>query len=279
MIKFNNLWDNHMHCSFSADSTASPEAMIFAAKEKGLAGITFTDHIDYDYPNTPDNSPLVFEFDLDEYFSKQISLAARETTDEFSVQVGLELGLQPHLADRYNTLLERYNPDVVIGSTHVVHGIDPYYPAFIEGRNFHSVYTEYYEAILENITAFSNFDTLGHLDYAFRYMPGAASAGSYDSLNGYEEIIDAILEFIIKKDIALEVNTGPYRSGIMQPNPAPAILRRYKQLGGKLITIGADAHKPAHVAIGFEFLPEILHEAGFKDFAVFKNRKITQCPL
>ena len=49
------LWDCHMHSSFSADSDTPMKAMIHRAIEMGLQGITFTEHLDPDYPVTPDN--------------------------------------------------------------------------------------------------------------------------------------------------------------------------------------------------------------------------------
>ncbi len=51
-----------MHSSFSADSDTSMEDMIHEASQ-GLTGICFTEHLDPDYPPTPDNE--TFELDLD----------------------------------------------------------------------------------------------------------------------------------------------------------------------------------------------------------------------
>ncbi len=271
------LWDNHLHCSFSADSKADPEAMILAAKEKGLAGITFTDHTDYDFPAIAGETPLVWEFDLDEYFTQLGRLRAKHSDEHFTVQIGIELGLQPHLGERYRELIESHAFDVVIGSTHVVDNMDIYYPAYYQGRSLEEAYTQYYETILANLAAFPHMDTCGHLDYAFRY--GQDSGLGYDSYTPYAELVDAILEFLVKKDIALEVNTSPYRLGLGKPNPAPAIISRYRELGGELITLGSDAHEPKNVALGYEGLSELLISCGFKEFAVFTGRKAVMWPL
>ncbi|MDY3040455.1 MAG: histidinol phosphate phosphatase, partial [Roseburia inulinivorans] len=48
---------------------------------------------------------------------------------------------------------------------------------------------------------------------------------------------------------------------------------RYRELGGEIITIGADAHKPEHVAFDFAKVPSILKDAGFDYFTVFRERK------
>ena len=47
------MWDQHMHCIFSGDSEALPSDMINSAITKGLDGICFTDHLDYDYKEEP----------------------------------------------------------------------------------------------------------------------------------------------------------------------------------------------------------------------------------
>ena len=267
------LWDTHMHSDFSGDATISAEEMIAVAKQSSLAGITFTDHLDWDYQEDPG----FFDLDADSYCSKILSLIDANSTDDFSVLLGIELGLQPHLASSYQELLEQYPFDYVIGSTHVIHGEDPYYPKYFSTRDEKSAFTEYYEMILENIQSFDNFDSLGHLDYCFRYGPYAGP--SMDTYTPYREIVDAILSTIIKKDIALEVNTGSFRCGMTEPNPSVAIIKRYKELGGKLLTIGSDAHKTEHIGLHFEELPELLADCGFKEYHVYKNRVAIPHPL
>ena len=46
--------DCHMHTCFSADSEATVTSMLDAAVEKGLEGVCITDHMDLDFPETPD---------------------------------------------------------------------------------------------------------------------------------------------------------------------------------------------------------------------------------
>ena len=47
--------DCHMHTCFSADSEATVTSMLDAAVEKGLEGVCITDHMDLDFPETPDS--------------------------------------------------------------------------------------------------------------------------------------------------------------------------------------------------------------------------------
>ncbi|MCI8282258.1 MAG: histidinol-phosphatase HisJ family protein [Lachnospiraceae bacterium] len=268
------LWDTHIHTYYSGDSSAVPEDMAYAAKHTGLSGICFTDHLDLDYPKEPE----LFLLDIPRYLEETRSIAqdASDTLENFTICTGIELGLQPHLAGRHQKLLREYDFDFVIGSSHVVHSIDPYYPEYYEGREESQAYLEYFSSILENILAFDDFDVYGHLDYVVRYGPNQNRFYSYQT---YRDIIDEILKLLIGHGKGLEVNTGGFKYGLGHPNPTEEILKRYRELGGEILTIGSDAHKPEHVAYDFQKIPEILQEAGFRYYTVFRQRKPQFLPL
>lgn len=262
------FWDTHMHCNFSGDCGSAPESMIEAAVSKGLCGICFTDHMDYDYPVNPEH-PTIFEFDPAEYDSTMHRLQ-HQYADRLPVLYGIELGLQPHLAARHTKLLQEYFFDFVIGSSHVVHGRDPYYASYYEGRTEAEAYQEYFESILENIKSFQDFDVYGHIDYVVRYGPNKNAFYSYQK---YMDIIDEILKQLIGLGKGIEVNTAGFKYGLGHPNPCEDILKRYHELGGEIVTLGADAHQPEHAAYDFDKLPQILDACGFSYYTVFKNRK------
>ena len=259
------FWDTHMHTSFSGDSTASPKSMIQAAIDKKLAGICFTDHMDLDYPDNPD----MFLLDTASYYHTMKNLQ-KDYQNQLPILVGIELGLQPHLANQLSDLLAQYTFDFVIGSSHVVHGYDPYFPAYYEGKSEHEAYLEYFESILENLDAFHDFDVYGHIDYVVRYGPNKNAAYSYQK---YSDIIDCILKRLIDLGKGIELNTAGFKYGLGHPNPTEDILKRYHELGGEILTIGADGHKPEHIAYDFAKVPAILNETGFRYYTVFKNRK------
>ncbi len=259
------LWDTHMHCHFSGDCTAHPEEMILSAQEKGLGGICFTDHLDYDYKE----DPALFLLDVDAYQKEILALQAKYENN-MSIHWGIEIGLQPHVVNNNLKITQQYPFDFVIGSSHVVHGQDPYYPPFYEGRTEDDAYHEYFMSILENINTDADYDVYGHLDYVVRYGPNKNQFYSYEK---YADIIDEILRQLIAKGKGIEINTAGFKYGLGHPNPTEAILRRYRELGGEIITIGADAHKPEHVAYAFDRVPQILKDAGFTHYTVFKKRK------
>lgn len=265
------LWDTHMHSQYSGDSDTPQEDMIQTAITKELGGVCFTDHLDIDYPGAPE----AFLLDLPNYTSSVYALQEKYR-DRLSVRLGIELGLQPHLAALHEDILSQYPFDFVIGSSHVVHGFDPYYPKFYEGRAEEECYLEYFESALENIRAFDGFDVYGHIDYVVRYGPTKNKNYTYEK---YKDVIDAILTLLIAKGKGIEINTGGLKYGLGHPNPTEEIIARYRELGGEIITVGADAHKPEHIAFDFEKVPDILKAAGFRYFTVFKERKPEFYPL
>ena len=254
-----------MHSQFSGDSEAPQEEMISSAIEKGLAGICFTDHLDIDYPEEPN----IFLLDLPNYTSSVLAYQEKYAA-KLPIRLGIELGLQLHLAALHTDILSQYPFDFVIGSSHVVHGLDPYYAAFYEKRTEKAAYREYFESILENIESYHNFDVYGHLDYVVRYGP--TSNENYDWIE-YQDVIDEILRKLVSLGKGIELNTGGFKYGLGHPNPTEEIIRRYRELGGEIITIGADAHKPEHVAFDFAKVSSILKDAGFDYFTVFRERK------
>lgn len=258
------LWDTHMHSQFSGDSSTPQEDMIKAASEKNLCGICFTDHLDMDYPDEPET----FLLDLPNYVSS-VSALQEQYAAKLPVLLGIELGLQPHLAAIHADILAQYPFDFVIGSSHVVHNFDPYFPPFWSTRTEEEGYREYFESILENIAAFDGFDVYGHIDYVVRYGPNKNANYTYQK---YADVIDAILKALIERGKGIEINTGGFKYGLSHPNPTEDIIARYRELGGEIITIGADAHKTEHVGFDFARVPKILKDAGFSYYTVFKQR-------
>lgn len=272
------LSDNHMHTRFSGDSEADPQEMIKSAKEKGLSGLTFTDHLDWDYPT----EPHLFDLDIEKYVKELTTLSATISDESFRVRVGIELGLQAHLKEKHAALLEQYDFDVVIGSVHQVDGADPYYDSFFEGKEIRAAYAEYFDAILENLAAFTDIDTLGHLDYISRYgMRYAKEHHANGSLRpkDFAGQINAIFDILLTHDIALEVNTGAFRYGYNEPNPSYEILTHYYNRGGRAITLGADAHAPEDVAIGFDKVIPTLKRIGFEGYKEFTHRNGNYIPF
>ena len=263
--------DFHIHSCFSGDSEANVDSVIQSAISKGLKHIAITDHNDFEFENGK------FELDIEKYF-EYMTKKKIEYKDQISLSVGIECGLDPRFADRINKLLNSYHFDFVIGSSHVINGRDPYYKEYFENRPVHDAMVEYLKSIIENITIFDNFDVYGHLDYMMRYAPVAPSEKRYD-YNEYGELFDTILTKLISNGKGIEINTSPLRSGLADANPNIQVIKRYKELGGNIITIGSDSHTPGDVGANFDDAINMLKDAGFSHFNVFSSRKASEIVL
>lgn len=261
------LADLHTHSYFSSDSTAKLTDMITSALNKGLTTLCFTDHMDYDYPKNDEGQDFIF--DVPKYF-EEIENLREQYKDKIKLLTGIELGLMPHLNNRYEELASSFNFDFIIGSTHLINGIDPYYPEYFKTNPDKQGINLYFEYVLENITSNNSFSVCGHIDYVVRYLDKCEE--KYNP-NDYQDIIDHILSTLIKRGKGIEVNTSSLSNGLSFPNPHPYIIKRYKELGGEIITIGSDAHKPQNIAHSFAIAEDILTNAGFKYYTVFEKQK------
>ena len=262
------LTDFHMHSSFSGDSDTPMEEMIQKGIELGLTHMCFTEHNDFDFPVCDETPAGTFELNVDAYLYDLLKYREKYK-NKINILFGIELGLQPHIIRQNSILAKSYDFDFIIGSSHICNQKDPYYPPFYEGRSEEEAYREYFESILENIKKFSNFDVYGHLDYVVRYGPNKDQNYSYAK---YQDIIDPILELLIDKSKGLEINTGGLKSGLKDLHPCTDILKRYRELGGEIITIGSDAHTPNVITNHFERAAEVLRECGFRYYTIFEKR-------
>ena len=260
--------DFHTHTSFSGDCNTPMEHMIAAACNLGLSHLCFTEHFDPDYP-IRDGEILDFSLATDTY-RKDFLFFQKKYNKKLQLLWGVELGLQSHLLPFLSEYVKNHPFDFVIASSHLCNGGDPYYPDFFDHRREDEVYLEYFSSILENVTNFKDYDVYGHLDYIVRYGPNKDALYSYEK---YRDIYDSILKKIIESGKGIELNTGGIKYGLKDLHPTTAVLKRYRELGGEIITIGSDAHTPEHLANHFPRANDILETCGFRYYTIFQERK------
>lgn len=260
--------DFHLHSSHSGDSDAPMDEMVRRGLELGLDTMCFTEHHDIDFPGTAEMPEETFLLNTDSYLY-DLARLKEEYKGKLNLLFGVELGLQPQSFRQTSVYAKSYEFDFIIGSSHLCHGRDPYYPDFYAGRSEEAAYREYFESILENVKKFTCFDVYGHLDYVVRYGPNRDREYSYDK---YRDLIDEILRTLIEREKGIEINTGGLRDGLRELHPCMDILKRYRELGGEIVTIGSDAHSPKDIASCFDRAAEALGTCGFRYYTVFEKR-------
>jgi histidinol-phosphatase (PHP family) len=238
------------------------------AISNGLEGITFTDHLDYDYPGYDDD---FFHIDFKKY-SDSMDKTRSEYASRLNVLKGIEIGIQPHVIDKTVKVVESYNFDYVLASVHIMDGLDPYRESFYETRQKHEAYARYLSEILFMVKNISNFDNIGHPEYIIRYATYNVRMLLYAD---HSDLFDEIFKMLISGGKGMEVNTGSYKTFPNRVTPAYDInvLKRYRELGGEIVTLASDAHFPQYIGYKFKEFRALLLEAGFQYSVHFENRK------
>ncbi len=272
------LYDQHLHSWHSFDSKADPVANVEAAIEKGLSGLTFTEHFDV-HPN--DWTTCVYQHDN---YTQTIRSLRKQFGSNIFIGQGVEVCFQPTRMAVILDFLSRHEFDLVILSVHYFGDKAIHRRENWEGLNATTITRLYLETVLE-ATRFCEklhtkgnrvFDVLGHLDLVKRYTHRFAPASNIAS---HCPLIDQILESCLSADLIPEINTSTLRQGLHEAMPAVDTLARYVEHGGVGVTLGSDAHMSKDIGAGFDAALTAIREAGVPNIVVHRKRQREMVPL
>ncbi len=261
--------DVHTHSLISPDSKADLRDMAAAALDCGLDLLCVTDHFDLlDWKGNP-----VTNFDW-AAAKEQYQKVRMEFQGRLELKLGLELGSAPYNVDTARAVLAQGGDelDFVLGSLHNWMGTegntDLYFTQFA-GKM--ALCRRAVENCLDQtwvlVTGCPDcYDSLAHIVYPLRYI---SRDGMELSLAEYEERVRAIFTQVAQTDHALEVNTARGRDLLVWP----PLLKWFRECGGRLVTIGSDAHQPGDVAKGIAEGLALVREAGFEYITTFTRRR------
>jgi histidinol-phosphatase (PHP family) len=156
----------------------------------------------------------------------------------------MEFGLTVDNRQLFKKDLQRYPFDFVLGSTHFVDDLDVYFEEYWSDKTVFQAERRYLETTLECVRLHDDFDVLAHLTYIAKTT--AHPAPRPVPYAEHREVIDEILKTLAQKGKGMELNTsGKDRCGGFLPTAD--YFRRFKELGGEIITIGSDAHTASRV--------------------------------
>lgn len=262
------ICDSHTHSSFSFDGDVPVEEMVKQAIVNKIDVITITDHCDAVGIGDKDNE---FGVVLEEAISKSALETRRVATlykDKIKVLAGVELGEPTHFPEKTKVALSLADFDFILASTHEVRGKDDYYFLEYNRKNIDALLEEYFREQLE-VVKWNGFDSLAHFDYPARYICERTNLKL--DYTKYENIIDEILKILVKNNKALEVNTSTVSKPLGRTMPGEDILKRYKDFGGKLITLGSDAHKTDVLGKDLTTAVDMLKRIGFTSYCYYQN--------
>lgn len=279
--------DYHIHTYYSDDSTYPMEQVVKDAISKGITDLCFTDHVDYGIKEDTDKlspeqrqelklkiqNPNVPQYNVDypAYVAEYQDLKEKYA-DKINLKLGMEFGLQIHTIPQYQKLFNSYPFDFIIMSCHQVENKEFWTQEFQQGRSQDEYNQRYYDEILAQVKNYHDYSVLGHLDLIARYD----KAGIYPCAKIQDKIAE-ILKIVIADGKGIELNTSSVRykihnaQGEQELTPSREILALYKELGGRIITVGSDSHKPEHLGAYITEQRQELLKLGFKEICTFEK--------
>ncbi len=267
------LADMHLHSQNSHDSQCPVMDMARAQLERGVTVMAVTDHCDVGFGADLNMTSI-------EASVKEAQQADAQMVD-LQILIGIEIGgsfMNPQAGEAAARHLAY---DVIVGSVHSI--VDPisHKPLGLHGaKEFSEEYMYeymgvYYDSMRTMIDVL-DFDILAHMTYPIRYLTGRF--GYKVDLERLREKLDDILQTIIQRGIALEINTSSFDL-LNDTMPGRQLVQRYYDMGGYLVTLASDAHAADKAAKAFDEALAMLKEIGFENIYYYKGRKAYQCRI
>lgn len=265
------LSDFHIHSTCSSDAHDTMSDMANAAFERGVSVMCFTDHVDLDDYETglPADNCLELWAQIKSEYAKVLKTAPKG----LEVKLGIELGEAHHDLALAKEISAAAELDFVIGSLHNLRNTPDFSMIrYISMADCKQYLAHYVEELLE-LAALDCYDVMAHIGYTRRYM----LRDGFDlklGMKNYGDELSEVFRILIANGRGIEMNcSGLRNAGIHDTIPSFSVIRRYRELGGEIITVGSDAHCTADAGVGNARGLELLAEAGFEYYTIFRNRK------
>lgn len=265
------LCDSHIHSICSMDGHDTMLDMALSSYKKGVERVCFTDHVDLDDFRTG-------EPDLDCFTNKEKMIDMYKETvnnipSDMEIYLGIELGEGNHNPELAKEIAATKEFDFVIGSLHNLRGTCDFYEMHYPNNDYCvDILDRYVDELIEQ-SKMDFFDIMAHIGYPVRYILRDGRAGRVN-MKTHADKLDVIMKNLIENGKGLEINCSGFRNpDFMEPIPSVDILKRYRELGGEIITVGTDAHKTSQVATGLKEGYNILRDIGYKYFTVYEKRQ------
>lgn len=261
-------FDFHTHHDRCGHAQGTIREYIEAALQNNLQIIGISDHSPMlaEQEDRPSPGGCMAKSEFTAYVEEVLELK-QEFAGQIDVLLGVEADFIPEHLELYGNFLRQYPFDYIIGSVHEFAGIGLYDTGHWEqltSAGKFELKNSYYNYVTQSAKS-GLYDILGHVDALNRYFPG------YPELR--TELADTTLQTIANHDVVIEINSS-------DDNWVPDswILERALHYGVKT-TFGSDAHEPERVGDAFEEVKKHLLDIGYREWAIFKNRKRTMIPL
>jgi len=241
------LVDYHVHSNYSCDGKSTIFGMCRKAVDLKIVEIGFSEHMDFN----PQNSCFGF-FNYGEYVS-EIENARKTFKDQLIVRKGIEIDYQHCFENEIKKWLKDKEFDFTIGSVHYLKN-DFISRPLVARKDLKEMYDVYFNEVERSIES-GLFDVVGHFDLIGRYISNRRS--ELNSFNFWEKA-KAILEKIVKSNLYLEINSKGLREECRDTMPGRKLIDEFIRNGGKLISLGSDAHSTNEIGNGIDEIQNFL---------------------
>lgn len=270
------MFNSHIHTDFSPDCSCSMEEMCEAAIKKGLMGISVTDHCDMH--TFISHNPYLTSLKSNTESKKM----AEKYAGRLCVLSGIELGDAFFRYENAKRILARLELDSILLSIHAVmiNGIERFlshvdFSLFSE-KELDGIVRNYFDRLLVSAEE-TDFDICAHLTLPFRYINGVYKRNL--PVQNYSEEIKKVLSVLVERKKALELNTSELDRQLFDFMPSESIVEEFFNMGGRLVTIGTDAHTPKALDKGFFEAKKLLIKIGFPYYVYYKDRLVVEKSL
>lgn len=255
-------YDQHMHTFFSSDSSEKFEN--YLKQTPGL--VVTTEHLDFN------DHYMGGEDTILDYEKYSVTIDQLNEKHGNRIRKGIEIGYTKESYDQIQDYLKGKEFDVQLLSVHQ-NGEYDFLQPIVKEKNVEDVMNEYFPLLLEAATNFPTANVLTHFDYGIRLFDV-----SVEELQGHESILKQVLQKVIDKQMAFELNT---RSMYQYGNVAlyEQMIEWYVALGGKLFSLGSDAHSIDYYAYHFDDAIALLEKNSVSSVTIFEKQQSTQLPL
>lgn len=269
------MTDCHTHTSISPDGYNMPEDSVKQAEKNGLKAIAITEHCESNRLYSPEeHKELSYVNDEHYFFNYDIFMRSMEANVKLQEQFksdliivnGIELGQATHNFQAAEKIISDERLDFTIASMHELPGCDDFAFLNYNEGNVKNILIQYFDELLK-LSQWGKFDVLGHLTYPLRYICG--ESGIELDISEFDEIIAKIFRNIASSDKGIEVNTSGLRQKYGKPFPELKYIKLFHDCGGKIITIGSDAHRTSDIGKSINDGIELVKTAGFESIFYF----------
>ena len=255
------MFDQHVHSNFSFDSNEELENYVNVSNKND---IVTTEHLDFANPiiNYEDSS-----IEYLKYIEEITSLNKKYSNKFFS---GIEIGYTPNSEKRIEDFLKNKNFNLKLLSIHQ-NGLYDYMCVNKKLISLEVLIQEYFEQMIQALESSIEFNVLAHFEYGLRIID--ISVTDFDSLASV--FLNKIIELIVKKEIAFEVNTKSMYK-YKKENLYNYMIEKYIKKGGRLFTLGSDAHNIKDYTYKFDEATKFLLSKNIKEIILFKDKIIMQ---